>query len=61
MTFHPKGLIALFGFLAVVWLGVYARSGQIHPRWVIAGVGAYVVIEVLTFFGVGFVNRSRSK
>lgn len=61
MTFHPRGLFALVGFLAVVSLGVYARSGQIHPRWAIAGAAAYIIVETVIFFGIGSVGRSRSK
>ena len=61
MTVYPKGLFATVGFLAVVWLGVYARSGQIHPGWAIAGAVAYVIVEAVMFFGISSVKSSRSK
>ena len=62
MTFHPKGLFALAGFVAVVLIGVNAREGRIDPLWAIAGVAAYLIIEVLTFFGPMFLGgRTRTK
>jgi hypothetical protein len=61
MTFHPKGLFATIGFLAVVWLGVYARAGQLHPGWAIAGGAAYVIVEAAMFFGISSIKSARSK
>ena len=59
MTFHPKGLFATIGFLAVVWLGVYARSGQIHPWWAIVGAATYVIVEAVMFFGISSIKANR--
>jgi hypothetical protein len=61
MTVHPRGLFALIGFLAVVWLGVYARSGQIDPGWAIVGGAAYVIVEAVMFFGISSIKAARSK
>jgi hypothetical protein len=61
MTFHTRGLFALIGFLAVVWSGVYARSGQIHPGWAIVGAAAYVIVEAVMFFGINSIKDTRSK
>ena len=61
ITFHPKALFGTVGFLAVVWLGVYARSGQIHPGWAIVGAVAYVIVEAAVFFGISSIKASRSK
>ena len=61
MTFHPKGLFATAGFLAIVWLGVQARSGQLHPGWAIAGAAAYVIVEAAVFFGISSIRTIRSK
>ena len=61
MTLHPKVLFATLGFLAVVWLGVYARSGQIHPGWAIVGAVAYVIVEAVMFFGIASMKRSRTR
>jgi len=49
------------GFLAVVWLGVHVRSGQIHPGWAIAGGAAYVIVEAVMFFGISSIKAARSK
>jgi hypothetical protein len=61
MIFHPKAVFATVGFLAVVWLGVYARSGQIHPGWAIVGAAAYVIVEAVMFFGISSIKDTRSK
>jgi hypothetical protein len=60
MIFHPKAILATAGFLAVVWLGVHARSGQIHPGWAIAGAVAYVIVEAVMFLGISSVKSSHS-
>lgn len=61
MTFHPKALFTTVGFLAIVWLGVYARSGHIHPGWAIVGGVAYVIIEAVMFFGIASMKGSRTR
>jgi hypothetical protein len=62
MTFHPKGLFTLVGFVAVLLIGVSAREGRIDPMWAIAGAAAYVIVEGLVFFGPWFLGgRTRAK
>jgi hypothetical protein len=61
MTFHPKALFITVCFLAIVWLGVYARSGQIRPRWAIIGASIYVIVEAAMFFGVRPARRDYSE
>jgi hypothetical protein len=61
MIFYPKALFTTVGFLAIVWLGVYARSGQIHPAWAIVGAAAYVIVEAVMFFGISSVKGTRSQ
>jgi len=62
LTFHPKGLFALFGFIAVLLIGVNARAGRLDPIWAIAGAAAYVIVEGLVFFGPMFLGgRTRAK
>ncbi len=61
MTFHPKALFATAVFLAVVWLGVCARSGHIHPGWAIVGAVAYVIVEAVMFFGISSMKGTSSK
>ena len=58
MTFDSKGLFTLLGFLAIVWLGVYARSGQIRPGWAIVAAAAYVIVGLITFFGIALIRRN---
>ena len=56
MTFHPKGLFTLVGFVVVVLMGVNARAGRVDPMWAIAGAVAYVIVEAVMFFGPMFLG-----
>jgi hypothetical protein len=62
MTFHPKGLFTLVGFVAIVLIGVSARDGRLDPMWAIAGAAAYVIVEAVMFVGPMFLGgRTRAK
>ena len=52
MTFHPKGLLALAAFGAVVLLAVNARAGHIAPWLAVVGIAAILAVETSLFFGL---------
>ena len=62
MTFHPKGLFTLVGFVAVLLIGVNARAGRLDPMWAISGAAAYLLVEAAIFVGPMFLGgRRRAK
>jgi len=52
MRFHPKGLLILAGFAALVLLGV-------NWRWTIAGIIAIAVVDALSLL-LPFTRSSRT-